>query len=372
MFGFTFQTEQKSAPLINDLAMYTAALDEIDAVIMLADTSPENKIFYMNRTARTFMNNNRAVMNQSLVAGADVGSAMNNSIHQFHRDPSRVKALLQNLASGQVKEHLADIPVGDILFQTKVSPIWGENNKLICFMAQFKNISAERKAQEFVEHNRQRQLFLEERIAELADNLGAMAVSVESVAVQSSSASQSSEVMLNESKRGVDIVKDTNVSIEEVARTIDLTAASLLELGQRSESIGMIVAVIRDVADQTNLLALNAAIEAARAGEQGRGFAVVADEVRKLAERTTKSTSEIYSMVKDIQHEVKRSVEAIHLGQAAVHTSVDDCKQAVEALERILNEVHRMNDYITQIASAAEEQAAASQDISSKVNDLSN
>ena len=239
-------------------------------------------------------------------------------------------------------------------------------------MPQFKNISSERKAQELVEHNRQRQLFLEERIAELADNLGAMAVSVESVAVQSSSASQSSEVMLNESKRGVDIVKDTNMSIEEVARTIDLTAASLLELGQRSESIGMIVAVIRDVADQTNLLALNAAIEAARAGEQGRGFAVVADEVRKLAERTTKSTSEIYSMVKDIQHEVKRSVEAIHLGQAAVHTSVDDCKQAVEALERILNEVHRMNDYITQIASAAEEQAEASQDISSKVNDLSN
>ena len=238
-------------------------------------------------------------------------------------------------------------------------------------MAQFKDISAQKKAQDLVEQNLQRQSFLESRIAELAENLSAMAVSVESVAVQSSSASESSEVMLVESQRGVQIVKETNVSIEEVARTIDVTAASLFELGKRSESIGLIVSVIRDVADQTNLLALNAAIEAARAGDMGRGFAVVADEVRKLAERTTKSTSEIYAMVQDIQTEVKRSVDAIHQGQAAVHTSVDDCKQAVASLEQILKEVHSMNDYITQIASAAEQQAAASQDISSKVSDLS-
>ena len=121
MFGFTYQIDNKLAPLQKDLAMYTSALDEIDAVIMLADTTPENKIFYMNRCAREFMSNKRTMMNQALVAGADVGTAMHNSIHQFHRDPSRVKSLLQTLASGQVKEHKADIPVGDVLFQTKVS-----------------------------------------------------------------------------------------------------------------------------------------------------------------------------------------------------------------------------------------------------------
>ncbi len=138
-------------------------------------------------------------------------------------------------------------------------------------------------------------------------------------------------------------------------------------LGEKSTQIGEIVAVINDIADQTNLLALNAAIEAARAGEQGRGFAVVADEVRKLAERTAKATAEISQMIGAIQGEVDNAVHAMNQTNKQVDVGLRYSVEAGEQLESIVSSVSTLQSMIQQIASATEEMSSTSEAISGDI-----
>ena len=128
--------------------------------------------------------------------------------------------------------------------------------------------------------------------------------------------------------------------------------------------------MINDIADQTNLLALNAAIEAARAGEQGRGFAVVADEVRKLAEKTTKATKEIGDMIQSIQNDTQGAINSMHEGRKRVEEGTRLAKDAGNALELIVSSVDRVTELVRQIATSAEEQSAATNEISASVSKI--
>jgi methyl-accepting chemotaxis protein len=157
-------------------------------------------------------------------------------------------------------------------------------------------------------------------------------------------------------------------SIAESSRTV---AARIAQLGKSSEEIGKIVAVIDDLADQTNLLALNAAIEAARAGEQGRGFAVVADEVRKLAERTTQATQGIGNMIQSIQTETRNAVQAIELGNRDVEAGVDKTSASGTALKEIIEMSEQVGDMISQIATAATQQSSATEQVSNNISQIS-
>ncbi len=141
----------------------------------------------------------------------------------------------------------------------------------------------------------------------------------------------------------------------------------MMALGDRSKQIGEIVSVIKDIADQTNLLALNAAIEAARAGEQGRGFAVVADEVRKLAEKTAHSTSEIGGMINAIQAETEKAVVSMGEGTKKVKVGVELANQAGEGLHKIVDSVNGLQTMVQQIASATEEMSTVSEQISGDI-----
>jgi methyl-accepting chemotaxis protein len=143
------------------------------------------------------------------------------------------------------------------------------------------------------------------------------------------------------------------------------------ELGVSSDQIGEIIGVIDEIADQTNLLALNAAIEAARAGEQGRGFAVVADEVRKLAERTTKATKEIATMIKNIQVETRSAVEAMQAGTKQVEEGVESTTQAGTSLKEIIQVSEQVGEMITHIATAATQQSTATEQVNVNVENIS-
>ena len=140
-----------------------------------------------------------------------------------------------------------------------------------------------------------------------------------------------------------------------IALRVSQTAQTVETLGSRSYQIGQIIGSIEDRADQTNLLALNAAIEAARAGEQGRGFAVVADEVRALAERTTKATKEIGEMIKSIQLETKSAVSAMEEGGMQVEQGTIAAAKSGEALRNILEQIGNVTVQVNQIAVAAEQ-----------------
>jgi methyl-accepting chemotaxis protein len=170
--------------------------------------------------------------------------------------------------------------------------------------------------------------------------------------------------------KGSEVVDHAVKSIQRIAVKVQESAKTVASLGTRSEQIGNIVGTIEDIADQTNLLALNAAIEAARAGEQGRGFAVVADEVRALAERTTKATREIGEMIKAIQSETQSAVNAMEEGVQEVERGTEDASRSGQALEEILNQVGDLTSQINQIATAAEQQTATTHEISKSMHQI--
>jgi methyl-accepting chemotaxis protein len=155
-----------------------------------------------------------------------------------------------------------------------------------------------------------------------------------------------------------------------IADSVSSTAKRVEELGKSSDQIGRIVNVINDIADQTNLLALNAAIEAARAGEQGRGFAVVADEVRKLAERTSSATKEIAKMIQTLQSETQVAVTAMEEGRKRVDEGVQTTAQAGNSLKEIIGTSENVGSVITQIATAASQQSSATEQINQNMESI--
>ena len=173
-----------------------------------------------------------------------------------------------------------------------------------------------------------------------------------------------------ESNKVRDISLENKATIEVLARDVEDAAQVIHKLHQDSASIGSILDVIRGIADQTNLLALNAAIEAARAGEQGRGFAVVADEVRTLASRTQESTQEINAMIEVLQEGAEKAVSVMDQGKQQTARCVEQTELATQALDIISEAVKRAHDVSSQIEQSAREQNLVSQDISEKLETI--
>ena len=186
-----------------------------------------------------------------------------------------------------------------------------------------------------------------------------------------SAASDASRNAGRSAKEGGKVVEETIIGMDRIADVVKESADIVVELGKSSDQIGEIVQVIDDIADQTNLLALNAAIEAARAGEQGRGFAVVADEVRKLAERTTKATKEIAEMIKQIQKDTSGAVASMKNGTAEVEKGKLLAHKAGDSLGEIITGAEKVSDIINQVAAASEEQSGAAEHISKNIESIS-
>ena len=206
--------------------------------------------------------------------------------------------------------------------------------------------------------------------SQVATSVEEMSATVQEVAKNAKNASDSSSEAGKTAEEGGEIVGQTVSEMQKIAKSVSDLQDVIQGLNKNSEKIGDIVGVIDDVADQTNLLALNAAIEAARAGEQGRGFAVVADEVRKLAERTTSSTKEIADMVKSIQGDTSQAVSSMEEAGKEVKEGVEVAGKAGDALKKIVEMSQGVNQIVQQIATAAEQQAAASEEISSNVESI--
>jgi len=197
-----------------------------------------------------------------------------------------------------------------------------------------------------------------------------MSQTVVDVAKNTANIAQISSQAFDQASDGEGIVKRSVDEAQAIALTVSESAQVMQRLGDSSRQIGDIVGVINDIADQTNLLALNAAIEAARAGEQGRGFAVVADEVRKLAERTTQATSQINSMISSIQNEVEHAGVAMNNTTSRVEIGVEFSKKAGDSLGNIVGSVNNLQSMVQQIASATEEMSTVSETISSDIQGI--
>ena len=210
-----------------------------------------------------------------------------------------------------------------------------------------------------------------QQISEIARSIEQMTKTILDNTKNASLAADTAKGSGEKAQQGGQVVEDTIKGMMRIAEVVKKSAATVEALGKSSDAIGEIIQVIDDIADQTNLLALNAAIEAARAGEQGRGFAVVADEVRKLAERTTKATKEIAGMIKQIQKDTTEAVDAMKKGKQEVDAGKELANKAGEVLNDIIQGAQKVSDVAALVAAASEEQSATAEEISQNIESIS-
>ena len=206
-----------------------------------------------------------------------------------------------------------------------------------------------------------------EQVSAAVNQMATTTQEVASHVQRTADASQQANVLTG---RGREVARDTREAIERLSSVVSETGATVAQLARDSDEIGSVVDVIKAIADQTNLLALNAAIEAARAGEQGRGFAVVADEVRLLAQRTSQSTTQIHGLITQLQASSNNAVQSMENGQRQAQEGVAWVLEADQALVGISEAVSHITDMTTQIAAATEEQSAVAEEISRNITTI--
>lgn len=218
-----------------------------------------------------------------------------------------------------------------------------------------------------VEINNQGILQQQNETEQVATAITEMSASIQEVAQNALNTANAADKADQDTRRGHQVVANTSTAISQLASEVEEAASAIHELEERSNDISTVLEVIRGIAEQTNLLALNAAIEAARAGEQGRGFAVVADEVRTLASRTQKSTLEIQEMIEKLQAGARAAVATMQQSREQAESSVEQARLAATALDNITSSVSTITDMSAQIATAVEEQSAVSEEINRNI-----
>jgi len=232
-------------------------------------------------------------------------------------------------------------------------------------------IAASGELESQVEHVRDGADHQRDRLREVVEAIAQMTATVLDVAKNASRAAQSAEDTKAKASAGSTVVEESMRSIDRVNAVSSNLKEAMAALGDQTQAIGRVMSVISDIADQTNLLALNAAIEAARAGEAGRGFAVVADEVRKLAEKTMTATKEVGQAVISIQQSVAGNIHNVDQAAAAVSEATGLAGKSGDVLREILGLAEASAREVAGIAAAAEQQSAAAEQISKAMNEVS-
>ncbi len=291
---------------------------------------------------------------------------------QIGGEPRMANEIMQRVANGDLTAHLDNVPEGSLLhslgnmvgsLHRMISSINSDATKLVT------NAEHIARASDEVAQAAEKQ----------TDSTSSMAAAVEELTVSSNHISDSAHETARETSEAAELaaqgserVLQASTAIEKIASTVSDASGRIHALEERARQVSTITSVIKDIAGQTNLLALNAAIEAARAGEQGRGFAVVADEVRKLAERTSSATLEIEQMISGIQTDTVGAVEAMNAALPEVQEGVQLASSASDSLLAIESSARRTLERVGEVADATREQSSASTSIAQRVEQIAN
>lgn len=287
-----------------------------------------NRIFYMNRKMSEMIEKMSPEIRREYGLGPDQVSG--GSIHRFHKNPDRIRKILSDLKPGEIRFNQV-IPVGHIRIASVSRALTDRSGNRIGYLTIFTDITSRTHIQSLQKETSE--------ISRKSDQ------TVSLIQELSTRADVGKDVILNVSHG----VLDNEKAMQQLGEVVDV-------LGKRSGEIGSIIETISQIASQTNLLALNAAIEAARAGEQGRGFAVVADEVRKLAERTAQATKEIESTIRKVQDETKKTVHLLEESRVRAARNRELASQTDGVLKEIQSGHQALLESMKNIAQAAEGQ----------------
>ncbi|MGM0571327.1 methyl-accepting chemotaxis protein [Marinobacter sp.] len=283
-------------------------------------------------------------------------------------EPEEVADVIRALADGQLDQAIKTRYPNSVMGALKETTIRLSDTMGRVRQASTQLAEAATELLDTAGNNREQIRLQSEEAQQMAAAVNQMAATVNEVAGFAGNAASATRTADEEVENGNRVVSDTAVAIGNLADTLEGATETVRQVSQDSANIESIIEVINGIAEQTNLLALNAAIEAARAGEQGRGFAVVADEVRSLATRTQDSTREIQEMIGKLQTGAGQAVSVMETSRELARETVAQTGEAQEALGRIRHEVGAINDMNAQIASAAEQQSAVAEEVNRNIS----
>ena len=354
---------------------YTAILDSLPLPVMAGDTSHTAAFF--NSTAQTMMPGCSAGLSCKELPGADDGlggSLGGRAMQEKTSVTGEIESQGKHFSvTGVCLHNMQGDVSGFIEIIVDLTEIRTQQRLILQVAEQALEISdqvaaASEKLSVQVEQVSRGAEMQRERVESTASAMTEMNATVLEVARSAAQASERSDKTREEAQSGAELVKKVMAAIHSVNETGQTMQVNMQELGQQADNIGSVMNVISDIADQTNLLALNAAIEAARAGEAGRGFAVVADEVRKLAEKTMEATQEVGSRITAIQHSARTNIEEVGRSVSAVGEATSLANSSGNALGKIVELASSNSAVVASIATAAEEQSATSEEISRAVD----
>lgn len=366
------QYQQANAFLLSDVSpAYSEWLKRINKLIDFQEALIQEEV----SIAREQTNSFEGIMLLLTLFGVVVGSLVAYRAVRLLRltlggEPEYAAQVISDIAQGNLTDKITVSADNSVLAALKLLSAHLNNITLNSKQAAAELLNASEQLLKTAALNEQ--LISQQKIATMqgASSIQQMSETVHDVASHTTNAADMAQNAIAEFTAGQAEVSKTQNSINALASKVADASTVINNLSDDSRQIGSVLEVIQGIAEQTNLLALNAAIEAARAGEQGRGFAVVADEVRNLARRTQDSTREIQAVIEKMQSSTDKAVSVMGDGQAQAEVSVEQAQRAGEALTAINLSVQRISDMNTQIATAAEEQAAVANEINQNFNQI--